>query len=42
VAARTGSAEAGRLKDEAQRLAQAVENPEERRICMERLAAAPW
>jgi hypothetical protein len=42
VASRKGSADAGQLKAEAQRLAEAVENPEERRICLERLAAPPW
>ncbi|MFC0438831.1 hypothetical protein [Kutzneria buriramensis] len=42
VASRTGSAEADHLKAEAHRLAQAVEHPEERRICMQRLAVAPW
>jgi len=42
VASCTGSAEADRLKAEAQRLAQAVGDPEDRRICMQRLAAAPW
>lgn len=42
VASRAGKAGAGRLKAEAQRLAEAVENPEDRRICLERLAAAPW
>lgn len=42
VAARAGSSDAGRLKTEARRLAEAVENQEERRICLERLAAEPW
>jgi hypothetical protein len=42
VAARKGSPGARELRAEAQRLAEAVDNPEERRICLERLAAAPW
>ena len=42
VAARAGSPDADHLRAEAQRLAEAVENPEDRRICLERLAAAPW
>ncbi len=42
VASRKGSPDAGQLKAEAHRLAEAVENPEERRICLERLAAPPW
>jgi hypothetical protein len=42
VASRTGSTEADHLRVEAQRLAQAVEHPEERRLCRQRLAAAPW
>jgi len=42
VASRAGRSEAGELKAEAQRLAEAIENPEERRICVQRLAAAPW
>jgi hypothetical protein len=42
VASRTGSAEADRLKAEAQRLANAVSDPEDRRICIQRLAASPW
>ncbi len=42
VASRRGSPDAGQLKAEAQRLAEAVENPEERRICLERLGAPPW
>ena len=42
VASRVGSAEADQLKAEAHRLAEAVEHPEERRICVQRLAAAPW
>lgn len=42
VASRKGSLEAEKLRDEARRLAEAVDNPEERRVCLERLAAAPW
>ncbi len=42
VASRAGRPEAEQLKAEAQRLTAAVENPEERRICEERLAAPPW
>jgi hypothetical protein len=42
VAARSGDPRARQLKAEAQRLAEAVANPEERRICVERLAAQPW
>jgi hypothetical protein len=42
VASRKGSAGAGQLKAEARRLAEAVDNPEDRRICLERLAAPPW
>jgi len=42
VASRTGRADAARLKAEAQRLVEAVQNPEERRICEQRLAADPW
>jgi hypothetical protein len=42
VASRKGSPDAAQLKTEAQRVAEAVENPEERRICLERLAAPPW
>jgi hypothetical protein len=42
VAARAGRNDAAQLKAEAQRLTEAVENPEERRICEQRLAAPPW
>ena len=42
VASRAGSSDAGELKVEARRLAEAVDNQEERRICLDRLAAAPW
>lgn len=42
VAARRGRADAEELKEEAYRVAEAVENAEERKICLERLAAGPW
>jgi hypothetical protein len=42
VAARKGSADAGALRAEAQRLAEEVADSEDRRICLERLAAGPW
>jgi hypothetical protein len=42
IASRAGRSDAAQLKSKAQRLAAAVQNPEERRICEERLAAAPW
>jgi hypothetical protein len=42
VAARTGAQDADGLKAEARRLSEAVADPEDRRICLERLAAAPW
>ena len=42
VASRKGRVNAEKLKDEAYRLAEAVENVEDRRICLERLAADPW
>ena len=42
VASRAGRSDAGELKAEAHRLAHAIENQEERRICVERLAAPPW
>ncbi len=42
VASRRGSPDAAKLKAEAQRLAEEVEHPEERRICLERLTAPPW
>jgi hypothetical protein len=41
VAARAGQPDAGQLRATAQSLADAVANPEERRICLERLAAPP-
>jgi hypothetical protein len=37
-----GRGEAGELKAEAQRLAEACADPEDRRICLDRLAAPPW
>jgi len=42
VASRSGTADAGELRAEAQRLAEAVTDEATRRICLERLAAAPW
>jgi hypothetical protein len=42
VASRAGQPDAGRLKAEADQAADAVADPEDRRICRERLAAAPW
>ena len=42
VAARSGAADAAELKAQALRLAEAVDNAEGRRICLERLAAEPW
>jgi hypothetical protein len=42
VAAGRGDPDAARLKARAAELAQAVENPEDRRICLDRLAAPPW
>jgi len=42
VASRRGSAEAPGLKAEALRLAAACADPEDRRICLERLDAPPW
>jgi hypothetical protein len=42
VAARTGAPDAGAVRAEAQRLAEAVMDSEERRLCLERLAAGPW
>jgi hypothetical protein len=42
VASRAGTSNAGQLKAEAHRLAEAVAHPEERRICVQRLAAGPW
>jgi hypothetical protein len=42
VASRSGHPDADMLKAEAYRLAQSVADPDDRRICLERLAAAPW
>ena len=42
VASRAGRRDAAQLKAEARRLAEAVEHPVERRICVQRLATAPW
>ena len=42
VASRQGRQDAEQLKAEAHRLANAVEDPEDRRICLERLAQPPW
>jgi hypothetical protein len=42
VASRKGSQDAARLKDEALALAERVTGAEDRRICLERLAADPW
>ena len=42
VASRSGAANAAELKAEAVRAAEAVAENEDRRICLERLAAEPW
>jgi RimJ/RimL family protein N-acetyltransferase len=42
IASRAGRGDAAQLKAEAQRLAEAIQNPEERRICLQRLTAPPW
>lgn len=42
VASRQGRPDAEKLKSEAARLVDAVANPEERRVCAERMAAEPW
>jgi hypothetical protein len=42
VAARTGDQRAERLKAEARRLAESLEDAEDRRICLERLDAGVW
>ena len=42
VASRSGAANAAELRAGAERLAEAVAEPEDRRICLDRLAAAPW
>ena len=42
VAARGGSADADELKAAARKLAEGLKEAEDRRICLERLDAAPW
>ncbi|HTJ69563.1 MAG TPA: hypothetical protein VL551_18645 [Actinospica sp.] len=42
IASRSGAADAAELKAEAVRVAEAVSGDEDRRICLERLAAEPW
>jgi hypothetical protein len=42
VASRSADPAADKLKTEATLIIQAVADPEDRRICLERLAAAPW
>jgi hypothetical protein len=42
VASRSGDPGAAGLKAEAARVIEAIADPEDRRICRERLAAAPW
>ena len=42
IASRAGAADAAELKAEAMRLAEAIAGDEDRRICLERLAAEPW
>jgi hypothetical protein len=42
VASRAGDADAAELRERALRLAEAVADEEDRRICLERLAAQPW
>jgi len=42
VAARSGAADAAALREDALRLASAVVNEEDRRICLQRLEAGPW
>ena len=42
VASRIGAGDAAELKERALRLAEAVADEEDRRICLERLAAEPW
>ena len=42
VAARKNTPDAQQLKTEAQRLAEAVEVPGERKVCLDRLSAPPW
>jgi hypothetical protein len=42
VASRSGRPDAEKLKAEATRAIDAIADPEDRRVCTERLAAAPW
>jgi hypothetical protein len=42
VASRSGAPGAEELKAAATRAIEAIADPEDRRICQERLAAAPW
>lgn len=42
AAARAGAADAQELEGRARRLAEAVLEPAERQVCLDRLAAAPW
>jgi hypothetical protein len=42
VASRSGQPDAEKLKAEATRAIDAIADPEDRRVCSERLAAAPW
>ncbi len=42
VASLSGSPDADRLRTEAERAVQAVADPDDQRICADRLAAAPW
>jgi hypothetical protein len=42
VASRSGDTGAEKLKAEATRMIEAIADPEDRRICLDRLAAAPW
>jgi hypothetical protein len=42
VASRSGDPDAEKLKAEATRVVEAIADPEDRRICRERLATAPW
>jgi hypothetical protein len=42
IASRRNDPDAAQLKARARELADAVANPEERRICLDRLAAPPW
>jgi hypothetical protein len=42
VASRSGNPVADKLKAEAYRITEALADPEDRRICLDRLAATPW